>query len=43
MLEKTFLTDKPLLRYSLFMFGVVISAFTGATAAILLFGVLFKH
>lgn len=40
---KTFLTDRPILRYSLMMVCGVIGSFTGTTAAILLFGVLFKH
>jgi len=39
---KTFLTDQPYLRYALFFIGAVIASFTGAVAALLLFGVFLK-
>lgn len=40
---KTFLTDKPILRYSLLALGFLICSFTGTLAAILLFGVIFHY
>ena len=39
---KTFTDDKPLLRYALLGFGVVVCSFLGTISAILLIGVLFK-
>ena len=39
---KTFNTDKPFIRYSLLLVGVIIASFTGAVAATLLVGYLLK-
>jgi hypothetical protein len=39
---KQFISDKPVLRYTLLFLGVMIAAFVGAVSASLLTGVLLK-
>jgi hypothetical protein len=39
---KTFISDKPVLRYLFLFIGLIIGSFTGCTAAIILLGVIFK-
>jgi len=39
---KTFLTDRPILRYSFFGIGFIICSFLGTISAIILLGVIFK-
>ena len=39
---KTFIDDKPILRYSLIIFGVIMGSFLGTISATLLLGVLLK-
>ena len=39
---KTFNDDKPILRYSLIIFGVIIGSFFGTISATILLGVILK-
>lgn len=39
---KTFIDDKPILRYALITFGVIIGSFVGTISATLLLGVILK-
>ena len=39
---KTFLSDRPILRYSFLFLGLIVGSFTGCIAAIILLGVIFK-